>query len=69
MNKKERKENLTNQVTGLYKTREAAEILNIAYSTLWRWIKKGEIPTVRIGGRNFIKHDTIQSILNGEKQK
>ena len=40
--------------------REAAEALGASTTAVRRWIKSGELPAVRIGGRIFITHDGLR---------
>jgi excisionase family DNA binding protein len=43
--------------------REAAEALGASTTAVRRWIKSGELPAVRIGGRIFITHDGLRERL------
>ena len=43
--------------------REAAEALGASTTAVRRWIKSGELPAVRIGGRIFITHDGLRRRL------
>jgi excisionase family DNA binding protein len=43
--------------------REAAEALGASTTAVRRWIKSGELPAVRIGGRIFITHDGLRKRL------
>lgn len=36
-----------------YTVAEAAKMLNVSHSTVWRWIRAGKLPAFRIGSRNL----------------
>jgi excisionase family DNA binding protein len=42
--------NSDGSVVPLMSAREISDYLNISKRTLWRYVKNGQIPTVRIGG-------------------
>src|SRR6266851_1269640 len=50
---------------------KAAELLEISKSTLWRWIKQGDIPAYRFGHRRvLIKQQDLDKLITptrGEK--
>ena len=46
---------------------QAAKILSVDKSTLWRWNKQGYLTTVEIGGKRRYKMSDIQRILEGGK--
>lgn len=48
---------MNNQI--LLSRNQAAEILNIGVTTLWRLTKKGQIPAVRIGSRCLYHRDSL----------
>lgn len=51
---------------------EAAELLKVSRSTLWRWIDQGELPAYRFGQRRvLIKREDLGRLLTparGERQ-
>lgn len=50
-------------------TSEVAQILNVHPMTVFRWVKLGTIPGVRIGGRWRYREDDIFSMKNYEPKK
>lgn len=51
-----------------YDANEAAELLEIGYATVYRWIKAGKLIPVRIAGRTLIPKSEIER-LNKEKKE
>lgn len=45
---------------GLVSVDEAVKALGVSRSTVWRLIKRGELPTVRRGGRRFIQASALR---------
>ena len=39
---------------------EVAEAIGASEASVWRWIRRGELPAARIGGRTFITCDALQ---------
>lgn len=39
---------------------DAGKVLGVSRSTVWRLIKRGELPTVRRGGRHFIQASAVR---------
>ena len=52
-----------------YMTRkEAAELLHVDFSTLWRWNKNGFLPARKVGPRKVMyRYSDVKKILNGEE--
>ena len=46
---------------------QAAKVLDVDKSTLWRWNKQGYLKTIEIGGKRRYKMSDIQRILEGGK--
>lgn len=43
--------------------REAAEQLDVSVPTVWRWVKSGKLPALRIGGRTIrIRRSEVDAI-------
>ena len=42
---------------------ETAKALGASSTSVWRWIKTGDLPSVRIGGRVFIPRDALRRRL------
>ena len=40
--------------------KEAAAALGVSTSSVWRWARAGELPSVRIGGRRLIPCDALR---------
>lgn len=50
---------------GLLSVAEAAELLRISQSTLWRWIKDARVPAYRVGPKRvWLKHADLGPLLN-----
>lgn len=42
----------------LLTARELGEVLNVPVSTVWKWARSGQVPSVRLpGGRSFVRFD------------
>ena len=52
----------------LYSRKEAAEFLGISLSTLIRLIKRGVIPTVKIGARRLIDRQDLDRYVEMNKE-
>ncbi|MCL4545760.1 MAG: helix-turn-helix domain-containing protein [Chloroflexi bacterium] len=49
---------------------EAARLLKVSTSTIWRWINRGELPAYRAGQRRIVlKATEIQHILTAGRQR
>ncbi len=44
---------------GLFDVQEALDELEIGYATFYRWIKKGLISPVKIGGRHYVTQSDV----------
>ncbi len=54
----------------LYKADEAAEFLRLSRFTIFRLAKSGQIPTVKLGGRNIrFKGDDLLKIAGFQENK
>ena len=42
---------------------EAAKILKVSWKTVNRWVKSGQLPAVKIGGRYRTTEEWIQSLI------
>ena len=47
-------------------TREAAELLTVARSTIYRMIERGELRSVKVGGRTVILKSDLADLLGVE---
>jgi excisionase family DNA binding protein len=52
--------------TNLLTIKEAIEALGISRSTLWRRVRRGDIPSVRRGGRRLVQ---LTKRRNGSREK
>jgi excisionase family DNA binding protein len=53
-----------------YTVSEAARLLQISPSTVWRWIDAGKLPAYRIGGRAIrIKREDLDTFIRPVKEK
>lgn len=49
---------------GYYSVSEAAALLRVSHSTVWRWIKTGKLPAQRVGPKTIsITQDDLATIL------
>jgi excisionase family DNA binding protein len=47
-----------------YTVAEAASLLNVCHSTIWRWIKAGSLPAYRVGHKTIrIKPEDLAAIV------
>jgi len=42
---------------------EAAERLGISYQSIYKWVERGEIPTVRVAGRRRVPSTALDEII------
>lgn len=50
-----------------YTVAQAAKVLNVSHSTVWRWIRAGKLPAYRIGSRNLrIRQQDIKNLREFE---
>lgn len=57
----------TSRERDYYTVAEAAKILNVSHSTVWRWIKAGKLPAYRAGGRNLrVRPTDLESLKEPE---
>ena len=47
-----------------YGVKEAAVALSVGESTLWRWIKAGQLRTCKLGGRTVIRREELVRLLD-----
>lgn len=47
-----------------YSVDEAATIIGIGRTTLYRIIKSGQLPTIKIGTRTLIRRSDLEGLLN-----
>lgn len=52
----------------LLSAREAAAQLRVTVDTLYRLIRSGEVPAVRVGGQIRIDRDELRQYIYGEEQ-
>lgn len=46
---------------------EAATLLDVSKSTLWRWNKQGYLSHIEVGGKRRYKMSDLKKLLNGNK--
>ena len=51
----------------LYSVAEVASLFGVAKSTVSRWFKRGLIPCVRIGGRQYVEYSDLITAINQGK--
>jgi excisionase family DNA binding protein len=47
----------------LYTLAEAADLLRINRTTLWRYIRAGRLPTIKPDGRRLVHRDDLEAFL------
>lgn len=52
--------------TKLYTTGEVCDMFGITYQTLHAWFKSGKMTKTKIGGRTYVKSDSIKAVINGD---
>ena len=50
-----------NESAALLTVREAGESLGISESTVWRMIRRGELPSIRRGGKRLIPAEQLEA--------
>ena len=48
----------------LHSVEEAAELTGLGVATIWRWINKGKIITVKLEGRTLVPKSEVERINN-----
>ena len=52
-----------------YTASEAAEVLEVSRTTIWRWIETGRLPAYKIGGKTIrIKREDMQTLLKPARE-
>ncbi len=46
-----------------YKTKEVAELLRVHEQTVYRWIRKGQLPSYKAGDRVLIPQESVSEFL------
>lgn len=54
----------TNGLKELYTRDEAAKLLGVNSSTLWRWNKTNYLPVTKVGGKVLYRRDDIERITS-----
>jgi excisionase family DNA binding protein len=54
---------------GMITVEEAGRALGVSRSTVWRLIKRGDLPSVRRGGRRFVPAGAIQARSHRSRTK
>lgn len=52
-----------------YTIKEVAEILKVAYLTVYRWVKDGKIEAYQLGKEYRIKKDDLDKFMESSKYK
>ncbi|WP_197495822.1 helix-turn-helix domain-containing protein [Methylomonas sp. DH-1] len=54
-----------NAVPPLMEPAKFAELIGVSYESVRHWVKRGHIPTIKVGGRRFINYALLfQTALN-----
>jgi len=51
----------------VYSAQEAADLLEISYATIYRWIKANKIIPLKIVGRTLIPKSEVERLLQKER--
>ncbi|MBI2371205.1 MAG: helix-turn-helix domain-containing protein [Deltaproteobacteria bacterium] len=46
----------------MLKIKDAARYLNVSASTIWRWVRTGKVPSVRLGGIRRIRRSDLEKL-------
>lgn len=46
----------------LLRIRDVARYLNVSESTVWRWVRSGKLPSVRLGGVRRIRRADLEKL-------
>jgi excisionase family DNA binding protein len=61
---------IRSQESDYYTVAQAAKVLEVSPSTIWRWIKTGKLPAYRVGQRNIrIKKADLPRIITPARAK
>jgi excisionase family DNA binding protein len=47
--------------------KKAAEVLNVSVTTVWNWLKSGELKSVKVGGSRRIMLAEVRRVQEGRK--
>jgi hypothetical protein len=68
--KKELEQQINDAASETYPSaKKVAEILDVDYSTLWRWKNKGYLAPIEIGGKRRYRMSDVKRILEGGVKK
>ena len=45
---------------------KAAELLEVHFTTLYRWIEKGKIPAIRIGTQTYLESNLVKEMAKNK---
>ena len=49
----------------LLTVKQAAEVLSVSHTTVYKMLKSGELESVKIGAARRIKSDSVEAVING----
>jgi excisionase family DNA binding protein len=49
--------------------KETAASLGASVASVWKWIREGELPSVKIGGRVFVPRDALRRRLESGRHQ
>ena len=49
------------RASSLLSVNEACQVLGVSVSTVWRMIRRGDLASVRVGGRRLIPEDALEA--------
>jgi excisionase family DNA binding protein len=50
-------------------TWDIKKLFGVSYSTILGWIKRGDLPFFKIGGKWFIRKDTLEEFIKQKESK
>ena len=48
---------------------EARQMLGVCYSTMWKMVRAGDVPTVKIGERLYILREPFMKLFNDPERR
>jgi hypothetical protein len=58
-----KKKTMTSPVMTLIEARQILGNDKVSYTTIWKWARDGDLPTVKIGKRRFILREPFLALL------
>lgn len=59
----------TNTMSATLKVEEAAHLLGIGRNQAYEAVRRGDIPSLRIGGRILVPRRRLMALINGDEEE